>query len=138
MNKGFTLIELLAVIVILGILALIVTPAVLRIVNKSRSDSAVISAKGYIESAKASIIQQVGTKKFKATSCDVTETGDLSCDDENTYEVYADNRKPNSGKIYFNNKSIINISNLKFGKYFINTDANGEYYASTTEKDLSE
>ena len=138
MNKGLTLIELLAVIVVLGIIALIVVPNVLRIVNKSRMDSAVVSAKEYIESTKASLIQQIGSKKFKATSCDVAEAGNLSCNDGNTYEVYAENKKPESGTIYFSNKTIVNISNLKFGKYFINTDANGEYYASTTERDLSE
>lgn len=138
MNKGLTLIELLAVIVVLGIIALIVVPNVLRIVNNSRKDSAVVSAKGYIESVKASIVQQIGSKKFKASSCDVIEQGNLSCNDGNTYEVYAENKKPESGTIYFSNKTIVNISNLKFGKYFINTDANGEYYASTIERDLSE
>ena len=138
MNKGLTLIELLAVIVILGIIALIVVPNVLRIVNNSRKDSAVVSAKGYIESVKASIVQQIGTKKFKASSCDVIEQGNLSCDDGNTYEIYAENKKPESGTIYFNNKTVVNISNLKFGKYFINMDVGGEYYASTTEKNLSE
>lgn len=138
MNKGLTLIELLAVIVILGIISLIVVPNVLRIVNKSRMDSAVVSAKEYIESVKASIVQQIGSKKFKATSCDVVEQGNLSCNDGNTYEVYAENKKPESGTIYFSNKTIVNISNLKFGKYFINTDAKGDYYASTTERDLSE
>ena len=138
MNKGLTLIELLAVIVVLGIIALIVVPNVLRIVNKSRMDSAVVSAKAYVESVKASIVQQVGSKKFKATYCDVIEEGNLSCDDGNTYEIYAENKKPTEGRIFFDNKTIVNISNLKFGKYFINTDANGEYYASTTEKNLSE
>ena len=38
-NKGFTLIELIAVLVILAIIALIVTPLVLNIVRKAK-DSA--------------------------------------------------------------------------------------------------
>ena len=138
MNKGLTLIELLAVIVILGILALIVVPNVLKIVNKSRMDSVVVSAKQYVESAKTSIVQQVGINKFKATYCDVTERGDLTCDDENTYEVYVENQKPTEGRIYFNNKTVVNILNLKFGKYLVSTDQNGEYYASTVQRDLSE
>lgn len=138
MNKGLTLIELLAVIVVLGIIALIVVPNVLRIVNNSRKDSAVVSAKGYIESVKASIVQQVGSKKFKATYCDVVEKGNLSCDDGNTYEIYAENKKPASGRIFFDNKTVVNISNLEFGKYLINMDLDGEYYASTKPKDLSE
>ena len=138
MSKGLTLIELLAVIVVLGIIALIVVPNVLKIVNKSRMDSAVVSAKSYIESAKASIVQQVGSKKFKATYCDITEKGDLVCDDGNTYEIYAENKKPTEGKIFFDNKTVVNISNLRFGKYLVNMDLDGEYYASVQPKQLSE
>ena len=137
-KNGFTLIELLAVIVVLGVIALIVVPNVLKIVNKSRQDSAVASAKQYVESVKASIVQQVGSKKFKATYCDVTEKGDLTCDDEGTYEVYAENKRPESGKIFFNNKTVVNVLNLKFGKYLVSMDQNGEYYASTVQRELSE
>ena len=138
MRRGFTLIEVLAVIVVLGIIALITIPNVLRIVNNSRKDSAVASAKQYIESVKASIIQQIGSKKFKATSCDVTEEGNLECDDENTYEIYAENKKPTEGKIFFNNKTVVNVLNLKYGKYLVSMDQTGEYYASTVQKELSE
>ena len=112
MKHGFTLIELLAVIVVLGVLALIVVPAVLRIVNKARMDSAVTSAKLYIDSAKASIVQQIGAQRFKATYCDVIEKGNLSCDDGNTYEIYAENKKPESGRIFFDNKTVVNILNI--------------------------
>ncbi len=42
-KRGFTLIELLAVIVILGILALITVPIVLKLVNNARRDAAIRS-----------------------------------------------------------------------------------------------
>ena len=41
-KKGFTLIELLAVIVILGLIALIATPIILNIINKYRSKKSFI------------------------------------------------------------------------------------------------
>lgn len=49
-NKGFTLIELLAVIVILTVIALIATPQVIKILNKSRLSAAEDSTYVIIES----------------------------------------------------------------------------------------
>ena len=92
--RGFTLIELLAVLVVLGIVALIIVPNVVRMINKSKADSAVVSAKAYIEAVKASIIDQTGGKRFNVGYCDVTKKGNLICDNEKEYEVYADNKKP--------------------------------------------
>lgn len=39
MKKGFTLVELLAVIVIIGLLALVAYPAILRIISDSKNSS---------------------------------------------------------------------------------------------------
>ncbi|MDD5888331.1 MAG: BspA family leucine-rich repeat surface protein [bacterium] len=51
-EKGFTLIELLAVIVIISILMMIAIPSVSRIIEKSRIDSFVTTAKAYVNAAK--------------------------------------------------------------------------------------
>lgn len=51
-NKAFTLIELLAVIVILVIIALIVTPLVLNMIGKSRKSFFLDSVYGIMESAR--------------------------------------------------------------------------------------
>jgi len=50
-KKGFTLVELLATIVILSVIALIATPIVLNVIEKSKKSSLVASANGLIESA---------------------------------------------------------------------------------------
>ncbi len=49
MKRGFTLIELLAVIVILAIIALIATPAVSKIIEKSKRSAAYQNAIGYVK-----------------------------------------------------------------------------------------
>ena len=49
MKKGFTLIELLAVIVILAVIALIVTPVISNIIKSSKKSAARQSAIGYVK-----------------------------------------------------------------------------------------
>ena len=49
MKKGFTLIELLAVIVILGIIAVITTPLIMGVIEDARKNSAIQSVNGLLE-----------------------------------------------------------------------------------------
>ncbi len=55
MNKGFTLIELLAVIVVLGIIAVIAVPAITNYIEKSKKDSAVLSANNYLDAVQTTL-----------------------------------------------------------------------------------
>ncbi len=57
-KKGFTLIELLAVIVILAIIALIATPMIMDVIEKSKRGAAIDSAYGYLEALEQYIIMQ--------------------------------------------------------------------------------
>ena len=56
-RKGFTLIELLAVIVILAIIALIVTPIVSNIIESARSSANARSVEGHIKNVELAIIR---------------------------------------------------------------------------------
>ncbi|MDD4036332.1 MAG: type II secretion system protein [Bacilli bacterium] len=51
-KKGFTLVELLAVIVILAVILVIAVPNVLSIINKSRNDSFLSTAKMVVSAAR--------------------------------------------------------------------------------------
>ncbi len=57
MKKGFTLIELLAVIVILGIIAVITTPLIMGVIEDARKSAALSSAQGYVDAIEQSIIE---------------------------------------------------------------------------------
>ena len=60
-NKAFTLVELLAVIIILGALALIVTPVVLNIINDSKRSTAMVNADEYIKAVNDKIVESLDT-----------------------------------------------------------------------------
>ena len=55
-NKGFTLIELLAVIVILAIIALIVTPVISNIISKAKQATNARSVEGHVKDIQIAIM----------------------------------------------------------------------------------
>ncbi len=57
-KKGFTLIELLAVIVVLGIIMLIAVTSVSGVLEKSRKDSFVATARAYINAVRQKILTE--------------------------------------------------------------------------------
>ena len=78
-KKGFTLIELLAVIVILAIIALIITPIVSDIIESSKKAAAKRSVEGYISAANnAAAVSLIDTNGIKVTSDKYSfETGEV-------------------------------------------------------------
>ena len=138
-NRGFTLIELLAVIVILAIIAIIAVPIILGIVNDSKNQSAVMSAKYYIEAAELAIARKNLDGELNASSCEVVEEndttnnlqiGDLMCG-TTPVKVEIDGEKPESGTIIFSNGKVTTITNLKISnKYFNRSVSNNEMVMS--------
>ena len=88
-NKGFTLIELLAVVVILAIIALIVTPMVLGIIEDAREESNKRSVELYAKAVQDGLVlyrmkNKKAVKPGKYTSetlpFEVDYSGDIECD----------------------------------------------------------
>ncbi|QUL58466.1 prepilin-type N-terminal cleavage/methylation domain-containing protein [Paenibacillus tritici] len=72
-QKGFTLIELLAVIVILGIIAVIAIPMISGILNKSRNDADVATANQIYNAARLYITSELNGD-FSNDSTGTTKT----------------------------------------------------------------
>ena len=99
MKKGFTLIELLAVIVILGIIAVITTPLIMGVIEDARKNSAIQSVNGLLEAGEQYQIEGMmdGTIKneINLTSDDLDikgskpESGTLLIDTEGNMSIIA-------------------------------------------------
>ena len=99
-KKGFTLIELLAVIVILAIIALIVTPVVSNIIASARKAANARSVEGHIKNIEYAIIQ----KAFEEGTGDLSIANTLNSDTT----VRATLTIPNGDKIVCDTLTISN------------------------------
>ena len=110
-NKGFTFIELLAVIVILGIIALITVPTILAIVNDSRIGSAENSAAGIHASAQNYYMNYLVTNQgnFPETTiyCDGTACGAGTPEAVTTELLNFNGTIPTSGTIMIDTAGVI-------------------------------
>lgn len=76
-NKGFTLIELLAVIVIISVIALIATPIIMNVIDKSKNGAAKDSAYGYIKAVELELVNQVLNNNVKMDGSYLIDDGNL-------------------------------------------------------------
>lgn len=92
-KKGFTLVELLAVIVVLAIVMGIAAVAITNVLDSTRKNAYVASAKQYIEGAKSLVEAEVVDRMF-ATG----ETTYLKkCEKDKNYDITIANIKLKSG-----------------------------------------
>ncbi len=80
-KKGFTLIELLAVIVILAIIALIVTPIILGIISEAREKSNMRSVEAFAKATETAVARLMMDENYDGGSitCTSGESGTASC-----------------------------------------------------------
>ena len=97
-KNGFTLIELLAVIVILAIIALIVTPVVSNIITSARNSANARSVEGHIRNVELAIV----------TDAFATGAGDLAIYDRTNGVLPSGLTIPENDKITCDTYNIVN------------------------------
>ena len=123
-NKGFTLVELLAIIVILGIIAVITTPVILGVIDDARKDAAVDKAWGTIEAIKLAYAQEQNNLKNPGTdtyqNVDITVgtiNGKAINDATEPTRIRISGDKPESGSFSITSDGDVVITDFKFGGY---------------------
>ncbi len=118
-RKGFTLIELLAVIVVLAIIAIITTPVILGVIEKSKKESYRNSIYGIMESANiylANHLTNIGKTKEIAFTCN-----GINCSNEEGESLDFKGTVPKSGTFYLNGTGEVTVESVYNGKYYANT-----------------
>ena len=118
-RKGFTLIELLGVIVVLAVIALIATPTILGVIEKSKKESYRNSIYGIMESANiylANHLTNIGKTKEIAFTCN-----GINCSNEEGESLDFKGTVPKSGTFYLNGTGEVTVESVYNGKYYANT-----------------
>ena len=118
-RKGFTLIELLGVIVVLAVIAIITTPVILGVIEKSKKESYRNSIYGIMESANiylANHLTNIGKTKEIAFTCN-----GINCSNEEGESLDFKGTVPKSGTFYLNGTGEVTVESVYNGKYYANT-----------------
>lgn len=119
MKKGFTLIELLAVIAILAIISVIIVPRLTGFIDKTKEQSALESARGYIKTINMSLISNDSSMSDDIIKNGIYYTKDISVYVKGTIPengiVTIDENEVSRARLCMNNYSI-DYKNKKFEK----------------------
>lgn len=128
MKKGFTLVELLAVIVILGIVAVITSPLIQNVIESSKMNA--------FKSSINSIVNIIETDynentRSKITTYEISNNKLIckSCDNGSNIEVEYNGELKNTNGTITDNNGKINSSNIISDKYKANI-SNGKVTVS--------
>lgn len=111
-QKGFTLIELLAVIVILGIIAVIAIPMIGNLITKSKTDADLATARQVYDAARLFVTAEMNgdfankdiiIKDTSDTTKDLTQNGYL----ESTIYLPSNKKEITGGIVKFGDKGVL-------------------------------
>ena len=111
-KNGFTLVELLAILIILGIIALITVPIISKTLKDARINTAIDSSYGYIRAV---------DKLYYSKSLndeDVVEDGIYTVSELKTLGVSVDGREPLEGWVELEESEVVAFS-IKIGDYVV-------------------
>lgn len=137
--KGFTLVELLAVIVILGIVALVTTPAILNVINNARRSGAEDKAWGTMDAVRLAYTQSQSIDyDVELTTNQTVLFGTDNKDDRKvgTRDVTVSGEVPSGGYVYINTSdgkiTAVNLEFTKNGKYICSSNDTGTEVCCTS------
>lgn len=113
-KNGFTLIELIAVIIILGIISLLIVPAVMDTVTESEQKVALRGAENYVEAVEILII--------KKAADDPIADGVYTSDELREKGVSISGGEVESGNVLIVDSKVADYS-LKIGEYVVDYDS---------------
>ncbi len=110
-KEGFTLIELLAVIVILSLIALVSTPLVLNIIDKTKRKATILSAEEYIDNVEEKIVyKMINGSTLEKREYEVSELKNV---------VSLKGTKPTSGNLSIGEKGEVKEATLCISNYVV-------------------
>lgn len=113
-KKGFTLVELLAVLTVLAIIALITVPTIVKVQEKAREDSRIVSIKEYGRLVEQAVLKWSVENKGKTSFPPYLSTYEIESDGE---DISCDE-----------NMEITSNGDISlFNCYFVNSDDDDKY-----------
>ena len=130
LNKGFTLVELLAVIIILGVIALITIPIVSNVVDKAERDAEAASVKQYINAVEDYLLSANTDENtmIKDGVCTINSNSTVSCGTK-SFIVETKNAKVTSGTLVIKDYNVVSPSTIVFENNKYSVDSNGNISA---------
>lgn len=132
-KKGFTLVELLAVIVILAIIAVIATPIILGVIEKSKKGAAKNSAQGYIEAVE----KQIAINLLDEDTINEITDGVYTVNELTNKKVKVKGDKPSEGWVEIEKKQVVSYS-IKIGEYVVTYNKKNKSTETTKNGEIAQ